>query len=222
MREHSRRPRGDEKGARAGCGHGHEAGGVHGRFAQIKNDTKLDAIVVPGNRPHVTARSHTGRTLQCPVRPGSHPNQACVQGPAASGCGLAARRHNRARRVHRAERPARVRALGPAACRAAAASSGRGTIWTYGVANVDQTLIRKTRPASDEEIRHAVEGRPGSRAPAKWATSSHGERSRAPRVITCQKWGKGLRRALEDFPRMNGRACALFRDGRGWGSYRVT
>ena len=65
--------------------------GAHGRFAQIKNDTKLDAIVVPGNRPHVPARSHTGRTLQGPVRPGSHPNQACVQGPAASGCGLAER-----------------------------------------------------------------------------------------------------------------------------------
>ena len=33
----------------------------------------------------------------------------------------------RARHVHRAERPARVRAPGPSACRAAVASSGRGT-----------------------------------------------------------------------------------------------
>ena len=109
----------------------------------------------------------TGRTFQpgpiqaahsahTPVpRPAGQPSKPSHAGP---GCGRLwagrARCHNRARRVHRAERPARVRALGPAACRAAAASSGRGTIWSYG-ANADQTLIRKTgrpRPAFDEEI----------------------------------------------------------------------
>ena len=71
------------------------------------------------------------------------------------------------------------------------------------------------------QLRHSP--RSGRRHRAAWPSSEfHGERSRSACVITCQKWGKGLRRALEDIPRAHGRACALFLDGRGWGSYRVT
>ena len=161
--------------------------GAHGRFAQIKNDTKLDAIVVPGNRPHVPARSHTGRTLQGPVRPGSHPNQACVQGPAASGCGLAERGVTTGLAASIGPSgppeyapPVRQRAVRRSR-RAGGAPSVRRRSRRVGGAP------GRPRPTSDEEIRHAVEGRPGSRAPAKRATSFHGERSRAACVITCQK-----------------------------------
>ena len=150
----------------------HEAGGAR----QVRTNKKRHEIGrYRRPRQQATRSSQVTYRPHTPVsRPAGQPSKPSLR--TGSGCGRLwagrARCHNRARRVHRAERPARVRALGPAACRAAAASSGRGTIWTYGVANVDQTLIRKTRPASDEEIRHAVEGRPGSRAPAKWATSS--------------------------------------------------
>ena len=118
----------------------------------------MHTIIVPGNRPHVPVRSHTGCTLQCPAgQPfawlgldGWFQSKPCKAACKGRGCGRPwagrARCHN--------ELATSIGPSGPpeyappvrqrAVRRSRRAGGARGTIWSHGGANADQTLIRKT------------------------------------------------------------------------------
>ena len=188
MREHSRRPRG-EKGARAGRGLSTDTGGGRGRrFAEIKRHThQIGCYRRPRQQAarssQVPYRPHSPVT-QCPAGQPSEPRHAAE---AAGGCGPAER--GVTTELAASIGPSGAPEYAPPVRQRAVRRSRRAG----GAPSVRRRSRRvggapgRPRPTSDEEIRHAVEGRSGSRAPAKRATSFHGERARAACVITCQK-----------------------------------
>ena len=194
MREHSRRPRG-EKGARAGRGLSTDTvprGRGGGGGSQIRRNKKTHTPNWMLSSSPATGRTFQPGPIQAALSSDAVSGRTAIRtkackAEAAGGCGPAER--GVTTELALAIGPSGPPEYAPPVRQRAVRRSRRAG----GAPSVRRRSRRvggapgRPRPTSDEEIRHAVEGRSGSRAPAKRATSFHGERARAACVITCQK-----------------------------------